>query len=522
MLRARPGLAGALLGLLAVFAFVGIRWECVIGDDFAYARMAQRLARDGELALDPWTAAAGLPQVVAGAAATRLVGPSLGVLRAVAAAWAFVAVTSTYLLLRQRGASDRRAGLLALVIWTSPLLVHLSCMFVTDVPFLALLLLSMWLLASGLDEGRAGRMVAGGLVAALAVTARQFGAIVVVGLAAAWLADADRRRRLPLYAAGAAPPLAAAVVVLAVTLAHPTAGMTMVLQGAAQQTPWSTVRDAAWRAGVVPQYLAGLLLLPLLPALVSDVRRLVAGRPARLAGVAATVALVAASYVRGYLSLGPMPFLPWYLDDLVAPAGRLAGSLVGAVGVLGGGALVVSLAARLPAAVRGRRPSTWFLMGTAAGFCLQLGSFYKLGDKYLVVLVPFVAVALRGLRPGRAGLVLALVAAAAGALWTRATLDRAAARWAACEQVVRQGVDPAEVYGDFAWAAYHGAVDHYLAQAGADERWEIEVFRWLERRQARARWVVVDRSALTEYAGEAVPFRTALLDEDAAVVTGPR
>src|SRR5262249_28668781 len=139
--------------------------ETAIQDDWAYALTVRHLLETGEYKLHDW-AAANMPfQAYWGGLFARVFGFSHGVLRVSTLAALFLGVVGFFFLAREHGFSPRGAGLLGLGLLTSPLVVHLGFSFMTDVPFLAWLVIALWLYTRALRLGSYGAMAAAAVAA---------------------------------------------------------------------------------------------------------------------------------------------------------------------------------------------------------------------------------------------------------------------------------------------------------------------------------------------------------------------
>lgn len=97
-----------------------------------------------------------------------------------------VGIIGQYGLLRQLGADRRIAVFGAALLAFNPYYIHLSYSFMTDIPFLALMIVSMLLLIRGLDFNRNGEILAGLLLAVMAMFIRQIGLMILIGFVVAY------------------------------------------------------------------------------------------------------------------------------------------------------------------------------------------------------------------------------------------------------------------------------------------------------------------------------------------------
>ena len=97
-----------------------------------------------------------------------------------------VGIAGQYGLLRQLGADRRIATFGAALLAFNPFYINLSYSFMTDIPFLALMIVSMLLLIRGLDLNRNREIFAGLLLAVMAMFIRQIGLMILIGFVVAY------------------------------------------------------------------------------------------------------------------------------------------------------------------------------------------------------------------------------------------------------------------------------------------------------------------------------------------------
>ena len=195
-----------------------------------------------------------------------------------------------------------------------------------------------------------------------------------------------------------------------------------------------------------------------------------------------------------------MPYLPWHFGIL-----SRMGTSVRAVLTL-----LTSIGAALFARIFvlrysgpqawGRLPSSSRLLDLTSFFLLahQL-IFYKLGDRYLLVLLPFALIVLgrhlgNWLNRFRVATAIACVAMlAVSAVRTRGELARAEAMWTAAELVRCSGVEPSNIYGYWTWMCYY-AFEEYSTDTAHRELYSVSDFwdRWLPERRERAQFLVTE------------------------------
>src|SRR5579859_96478 len=179
--------------------------------------------------LDDWTYAQGVKNLVEGhgfqpseyAQATLVTPTYWGALFAAVGGFSFTTLTlatmalsllaagTFYVLLRRLGFSAGLSGLGVALLVLNPYYLVLSYSFMTEIPFVAMLLLSCLFYLEGLRSDQRGWLWLGAGFAALAFLTRQFGLVTPLA-AVLWLAAARRLTWSRLAAVALIPALAAA------------------------------------------------------------------------------------------------------------------------------------------------------------------------------------------------------------------------------------------------------------------------------------------------------------------------
>ncbi len=191
----------AVLLLVAVWALVvalvGLGGDFALNDDWAYAYSARHLLRTGELRILDWAAPSLATHALWGAGALRLLGDSYVALRRGTLLWALSAILCVYGLGRTAFA-PRTAVLVPLALALSPWFVNLAFTYMTDVPWLALVLAALLVFVHALhprssEPPRAALLALSGALIGAAATTRQFAIVVTPAFALVLSLDARRR-----------------------------------------------------------------------------------------------------------------------------------------------------------------------------------------------------------------------------------------------------------------------------------------------------------------------------------------
>ena len=482
---------------LAAAVFVNPFRQVLTTDDFAYARMVEGVRAGRGYHLHQWASASLPVQTYAGALLTMLLGDSFGVLRLYSLGMFVAGVVALRAWLTDRGAGVVGADLWASTVLSCQLAFHLAFTFMTDVSFVAWMIIASWLYSRAFTAKRVAWMALASVAAAAAIGTRQFGVALIGGAACVWWRAPDRGRRWVFYASGLLLPAMAMVWQLDQGLRAPTAAQAEnIAETAARLLDlFRFLPSAAWRLVVAFQYLA-LFLWPVVPVLAGAAAERWSGADRserRTVGVVAmgwmggmTLGAVASIWLRE-----PMPSIGYFLNEMIdggwwlSAATAAGGALIGAMASVG----VLSLMR-----AGGRESRDVFPVATAGVLLVCFLVYCQRTDEYLLALVPFVAVLLEPLARGQWSRVRCAVVAAcavcsllSAALWTRGALDRHQAAWEAAEWARATGAPPSKIAAELPWAGYYGAFDEWVAIARRDRRRVVDGFApFLEGRQRLA------------------------------------
>lgn len=438
-------------------------------DDWTYAWSVEHLLRTGRLKILDWSVSVNVVHVLWGALFCVPFGFSFTALRVSTWVASLLGLVGLYVLMRELGARRADALLGVAVVAFYPVYFILSFSFMTDIPFLTLMIWSFAMLARAIARGSVRVFVAAVVLACLATAVRPVGVLLSGAfLLAPWPRATGWRPPLSRLAAAAAPVLVAGLL----TLARP------ALNEHRADLTWIS-GSWAWRTVVFPSGLdqlpgwllvnltvvVGALGIALIPLALGSLSR----ENARLAlpvGLAAGV-LLAADLFRRHGVWAPLdPEFTWSLRELGATEALVPPLTTAPQRVLGWalGLMVLaslSLAFVLTPLVR-RRPSgavstlAWGALGYfAMGTLLWL--FY---DRYvlpMVVMVAALQVGTVGIPRRRLALAGLAVLAAISFLGTWDHLRYNHAFWGAVAWARQAGVDTGQLDGGYVvngWLEY--------------------------------------------------------------------
>jgi hypothetical protein len=437
--------------------------------------------------LDNWAAANMPVQIYLAAACSRLLGYSLSLLRCTTIALLGVALLSFYALLRELGHKTPTATVAVLSMLASPLVLMLGFTFMSDVQFLGWMLLTLWLYVRAFRAQSATSVLCASVAAACAIGTRQFGIAILAGfLLASLVKRREIQRPIRFLVSGSVIPLLAAGAQFYAGLKAPS--FTQAFRLAEQHAFLSNtapvlLRELFWRCCVVLQY-TGMPLLPAMPLLLW--RRRSSGEAMRvdfrlIITATAVLAIMLALFMRSAITARPEaqhrgmwePLeLYWLLPTQLARL-RPAMRLLDLAGIVGAAVLVWTATGVLLRARAARQVSvaSVFLATTAATLLALHLTYVQLNDTYIVAFIPFALLfafePVRNASPSgirlrlSTGLPLSMILLTA--LWMRSEYAAQQAAWQASDELMKQGVSPADIQAPLHWAEYHGAFDAWVA-----------------------------------------------------------
>lgn len=180
-----------LLTVLWVLASVSIgpSGEFPLNDDWSYALAARSLYEDGELRLSAFTSMPLVTQLVWSWPFLGLAGGfSFSALRVSTLVLAWAGIVAVYGSVRTFRSPPWHAFVVAFAVMSTAVFVVLAATFMSDIPFLSLLLLAFWALFHGLERRQTGWVAVACGLAVLATLVRQLGLAFAVGAAVViWL-----------------------------------------------------------------------------------------------------------------------------------------------------------------------------------------------------------------------------------------------------------------------------------------------------------------------------------------------
>jgi 4-amino-4-deoxy-L-arabinose transferase-like glycosyltransferase len=264
-----------LLVLLAVMAgaliLVPPFGEFAVDDDWVYAQAVHQLLTDGVYRPSIWIDTSFFAQAWWGAAASYLLGFSYTSLRLSTLLLAGIALVLYYRVLC-RSLRPALALLTTLLLLFHPLVFHLSYTFMTDIPFLAVVLAAIWCMSTAFNDVgriRLGWLAAGSGLVGLACLVRQIGIVLVPVVLLGMLPEA-RTSRSPIWRVLGAFVVPCGAVLLGASLLdaqpHDVTVDTRLVDVLAAPDP-ATLWTAALRVAALAVASLGISVTPIAPLL---------------------------------------------------------------------------------------------------------------------------------------------------------------------------------------------------------------------------------------------------------------
>lgn len=465
-----------------------------LNDDWSYGRVVKGLIESGDFTPTGWTSMPLLTDALWGALFCLPAGFSFTALRLSTLALSLLGMLAFYLVMRELRAPRWLAMIASLTLGFNPIYCALSNTFMTDVHFVAIMIVASYFFARCLRTGSTAHALAGTALSIAGVLSRQLAIAVPLAFAVASLLRRGARRGDAYRAV--APP----VLCIGALLAYQgwLAGTGRVPAAHAVQTD-NLLRTLADFRMLVPlvasrMYISvmyvGWFLLPLLPFAVRPLRRaggaraiaLLALSGAALAAVGIARAAVGkrllmplSSNVIVSSGIGPLTLRDAYFLNLdhVPPLPDAVWVAV-TVGAAIGAVLLVTIVAMMAlGALRALRAgglnedesiSAFFLLSAALYMPAPLVAGFF--DRYLIFVVPFLAAAIAGASGGipsggwraerLASAVLLASLACYGVCGTRDYLAWNRARWQALNDVMKdRRAEPGDIDGGFEFNGWH-------------------------------------------------------------------
>ena len=175
------------LAFAAAIFFINPIGEFPLFDDWSFARTVLNYQETGKLKICGWASMTLVLQTWWGILWTKLFGFSFTVLRFSTIFCAFASVVMLYKILSHQHKDYKMVSFFCLILIFNPIFFLCSLSFMTDIPFLLLMIFSSAYFYSFLSTQKSGEYIAAILLCIGALLIRQLAVIVPVSFCAAWL-----------------------------------------------------------------------------------------------------------------------------------------------------------------------------------------------------------------------------------------------------------------------------------------------------------------------------------------------
>ncbi|MEK7643932.1 MAG: glycosyltransferase family 39 protein, partial [Patescibacteria group bacterium] len=172
-----------LVGLFfAQFLFISPVGEFALNDDWVHTEIARHWADTGEFRMIPFAGPTFYLPIIYGAALIKLFGFSFTILRLSTLAFSLATIIVFYFFLNKISDRPKLAFLGTLALWLNPIFYNLSFTFMTDIPALFFIIVSVYLYYTGFENKNKLWLFGAGLLAVAGFFIRQTN-ILVLGAA---------------------------------------------------------------------------------------------------------------------------------------------------------------------------------------------------------------------------------------------------------------------------------------------------------------------------------------------------
>jgi 4-amino-4-deoxy-L-arabinose transferase-like glycosyltransferase len=510
-----------LVLFLAAVAIVNPFREMPYDDDWAFSETVKHFLDTGQYRLNEWLAPNMPFQTMWGALSCLPFGYSFSALRISTIVMSVIGLVAFRALALEHGLTRSAANLLTFCLASSPLVFKLSLTYLSDVPFLAMTIVSVLLYTRALRKERWLEWLAASVAASATIFIRQFGIAILGGLALVWLWDRRRFARLGQYGVGTLLPTISTLWQLQQGWSYSNWAQTLLLHRQ-KAFFWggSFLKGLPWRIPVLVEYIAWFLLPVALVAALAVWRPLRSessglvfqaeptatsigpprSRVRLVAELFGWLILLLAGVAYGALLLGVpwlMPYLPWFFEilKLLGLKAELPATLL----TIAGGVLFAHFFARryLVAANRPRLEQGLLDAATFVSLLMAL-VFFVFGDKDVLIFLPLGAIAVAKqtqqvlLKHRLAVFTGCLLLLAGTVVWTREDLCRNQAVWTLAARLEAGGVSSERIFAGWEWYGYHHFEDYARIVPPLETTEFADFFGpWMERQKAEADYLIV-------------------------------
>jgi hypothetical protein len=169
-----------LLGLFfAQFLYISPKGEFALNDDWVHTDAIKHWVDTGEFRLMPYAGPSFYVQILYGTTITKIFGFSFTTLRISTLVLTLFLLSTFYFLLFKLSHKPSLAFLGTLILWFNPIFYNLSFTFMTDVPALCFLVISIYFYYLGFESNKAKYLFWGTIFGLISAFTRQTGILIV-------------------------------------------------------------------------------------------------------------------------------------------------------------------------------------------------------------------------------------------------------------------------------------------------------------------------------------------------------
>lgn len=165
-------------------------------DDFAYYQTVRNFLNTGILKISEWSAASLISQVWWGALFSSIFGLSFKTLHLSTVVIFFFGLISFFLTLHELGIPQKRSVIFTLTLLSFPTIIRYVFTFMTDIPYLSLMLISIYFGVLGLKRKSALFLLLASSIAMVGFLTRQLGVLIPISLLAVLVYKSIRERKI--------------------------------------------------------------------------------------------------------------------------------------------------------------------------------------------------------------------------------------------------------------------------------------------------------------------------------------
>ena len=441
----------------------------LLGDDAIYVKAVQRLVTEGKFKLPPGATASLVFQILWAGLFTAPFRFSISAVVLSVLPLAVLGLSAYYGTILEFGHSKTVALMGTLTIVTSPLFIRLLPTFMTDVPFVSLMLIAIYCYVRGIKRNHCKFLIIGSVATTFSLLTRQTGLAIMIGISVALIHDQIREHKISWKKFAAALTLPTFVLIAYSWWLYGMNGLTWAQKYVIIVPTRQNIESASFPLHFIRNFtnsiaFTSLLVAPFLLMRRDKIVRALVDSFTKWRRV--TVIFFSVTLILGLnlaLGWGQLSYVPGVLYWMGL---RLLQNVWPAIAIL---SLVFTLTLLLSQFERfrwvanpGNSSSATFFVLLLLCVCVVLISILpdaQQTDRYLLPLLPLVGLVILGETRFRPKKGIAITVMAFSLVWsawtTRFWYDVAQVQWNEAERLVASGVAREDIRGNWAWEGWH-------------------------------------------------------------------